>query len=144
MASDERFRGPAGPMGPPGAAAGVDLDALTNSVVERLDPSTLIDLDALTNEIAFRLRDQLAADPVEQHIVVIVNRDSPGWPRLEEEITRAKHAYPAIRVDFHDGKPIGPLPQLCVLDSGVLLATYKGSHAVSQALSRLQREESLP
>jgi S1-C subfamily serine protease len=114
--------GPPGPPGKPGkdgADATVDLNMLAIKV------SALITTQP--NE----------PPPVERHYVLVADAQADYWPRLSDELRRAKQGYNGLAVAPPPSYPAGPMPALVGFESGKAIGRVTGVRGVSDALYAL-------
>lgn len=102
-------------------------------------------LDALA--LAIKTQPQIeieptpAQPPVEQHVVIVADRNANYWQRLAEAIDRTKQSYHGIQTAPLPSFPIGEHPQAIIYEAKVPVRVVKGQREVEALLYRLSRAE---
>lgn len=132
IATDPRFRGPAGPQGPKGDPGPPGRDA---------EP---VNLDALADAVAARLatRSPSLAGP-EVHYVLVGDDRTPGWDRVLGAYRTASAAFRGIRIEPPPARYVGQLPALVRYSNSIPEYCARGSYEVEQALGRMARGQAL-
>lgn len=123
--------GPRGPAGPPGKDASCDCDP------DQIKADLIAMVDARLAKIKF----PAPAPPIinaKRHIVIVADRKADSWPRLSDDIERAKHAYSGIRIADPPDFSV-PLPQIVAYENGIPVKVIQGSREVSNALAHVAR-----
>jgi hypothetical protein len=140
IATDPRFRGPAGPAGPQGPpgpkgeygpqgrdAPPVDLDALADAVAARL---------------AARTPPPVTSGPT-VHYVLVGDDRTAGWDRVQAAYRTASASYRGIRIEPPPPAFVGQLPALIRYTNSIPEYVARGSYEVEQALNRMARGQAL-
>ena len=132
LAKDERFRGPAGKDGKDGGAC--DEEKIAAAVLAKIDYA----------KIASMVKVNTPAPPAvnsEKHIVIVADQKASYWMRLSGEIATAQQSYLGIEVAAKPPFDVGPMPQIIQYENGIPKVLGKGTHGVSEVLSRIARGE---
>ena len=136
IASDPRFRGPAGPQGPKGdqgppGPPGHDAPP--------------VDLDALADAVAARLAARAPAPPSgpEVHYVLVGDDRTTGWDRVLAAYRTASASFRGIRIEPPPARYVGQLPALVRYQNSIPEYVARGSYEVEQALGRMARGQAL-
>ena len=88
-------------------------------------------------------KDAVAVTPSTEssaHLVIVADKTSPDWPRLNGLIGDAQKHYHALRVSDLPPFDVGVIPQAVMYRGGIPVRVWKGRQAVEQVLSELRRE----
>lgn len=132
IATDPRFRGPAGPPGPKGDPGPPGRDA---------EP---INLDALADAVAARLgpRSPSPTGP-EVHYVLVGDDRTASWDRVLAAYRTASASFRGIRIEPPPPQFVGQLPALVRYTNSIPEYVARGSYEVEQALGRMARGQAL-
>lgn len=141
IASDPRFRGPAGPQGPAGPAGPQGPKGEYGPQGRDAPP---VDLDALADAVAARLASR-APSPAgpEVHYVLVGDDRTTGWDRVLAAYRTASASYRGIRIEPPPPQYVGQLPALVRYTNSIPEYVARGSYEVEQALGRMARGQAL-
>lgn len=132
MAADPRFRGPAGPQGPPGVGTpAVDIDSIVARVVAQVGRCECPP-PATTTPTAPRV-----------HYVLVGDDRVANWSRVEAAYRTASSTFRGIRLEAPPTAYVGQLPALVRYTDSVPEYVARGSYEVEQALGRMARGQAL-